>query len=212
MHLATLGIWITPPRTFENWWMCEEARLMPWLWLDLLNDCMTLPRGTSWVDHLLFYPPPGKHGLRPMPMAYSLRALQGRIAERDQKRQGDPRWDFLANIFIPHIEEKRWQLQYWRPEDLAALDRETEAEPAQHGPYSGRQAAPRAPASGRRRRSLLLRSVPGRSTGLRWVPKVAIQCIQGTSVPEAQEVDAEHDFKFGPKDVLIPEDYERLKE
>jgi hypothetical protein len=157
----------------------------------------------------LLYTPPGKHELRPIPVAYSLRSLQGRIAERDQD---DPRWDFLANIFNPHIEEKRWQLQYWRAEDVAALDRETEAEAAQYGPSSGRQAAPRAPASGRRRRGLLLRSVPGRSTGLRWVPKVAIQCIQGTSVPEAQEVDAEHDFKFGPKDVLNPEDCERLKE
>ena len=37
----------------QEWWMSEEA----WLWLDLLNDCMSLPRGTSWVDHLLFYPP-----------------------------------------------------------------------------------------------------------------------------------------------------------
>ena len=87
--------------------MSEESRLMPWLWLDLLNDCMSLPRGACWVDHLLFYPPPGKHELRPIPATYSWRSLRGYRQERDQKNQDDPRWDFLANIFMPHIEEKQ---------------------------------------------------------------------------------------------------------
>ena len=160
----------------------------------------------------MFYPPPGKHGLRPIPRTYSLRSLQGLLAERNQKRLSDHRGDFLTNILIPHIEEKRWQLRQWRLEDLAALDKENEAEAAHRGTSSSSQAAPKAPAAGRRRRAFLLRNTPDRSTGLRWVPKKAVQCTQGTSVPEAQEVSAERDFKFGPKDILDPRDCDRLKE
>jgi len=196
----------------ENWWMSDEARLTPWPWLDLLNDCMSLPRGTRWVDHILFYPPPGKRALRPIPWTYSLRSLQGLIAERNQKRPGDHRGDFLNEIFIPHIKEKRRQLQYWRPEDIAALDKESETEATQRGTSSSSRAAPKALAATRRRGVFPLRSTPGRQTGLRWVPKAVLQCTQGTSVPEAQEVSAEHDFKFGPKDVLGPWGCDRLKE
>jgi len=201
----------------EDWWFAhwlawsEEARLTPWLWLDLLNNCMSLPRSTSWVDHILFYPPPGKSA-RPIPWTYSLRSLQGLTAEKNQKRPGDPRWDFLNDIFIPHIAEKRWELQYWRLEELAALDKMTEAEAAQRGTSSSSRAAPKALAAKRRGRASPLGSTSGRPTGLRWVPKGELQCAQGTSVPEAQEVSAERDFKFGPKDILDPRDCDRLRE
>ena len=160
----------------------------------------------------MFYPPPGKRALGPIPWTYSLRSLQGLIAEKNQKRPGDPRWDFLNDIFIPHIEEKRWELQWWRPEELAALDKMTEAEAAQRGTSSGSRAAPKARAAKRRGRAFPLGSTSGRPTGLRWVPKVELQCAQGTSVPEAQEVSAERDFKFSPKDILDPWDCDRLKE
>ena len=92
--------------------MSDEDRLTPWLWLDILNDYMSLPRGTCWVDHLLFYPPPDGHELRPISETYSWQSLKGYKRERNQKRLDDPRRDFLTNVFIAHIKEKRWQLEW----------------------------------------------------------------------------------------------------
>ena len=132
--------------------------------------------------------------------------------ERNQKRDGDPRRDFLTNVFIPHIIEKRWQLEWWRPADLAALDKEAEEKAGRPGTPMIRQAAPSGPAARRSRESPFSRGTAGRKTGLRWAPKVAIQCTQGTSVPEAKEVEAELDFKFGHKDVISPKDCERLSD
>ena len=106
-------------------------------------------------------------------------------------------------------------LKYWRPDDLAALDKEAEVEAgrsSQSSASKSRQAAPREPAARRSGRSPFLNGATGRTTGLRWVPKVAIQCTQGTSVPEAKEVDAELDFKLGPSDSIRPQDCEGLIE
>ena len=61
----------------RRWWMGDEDRLEPWLWLDLLNDYMSLPRGTCWVDHLLFYPPPDGHELRPISVLAGIQEGEG---------------------------------------------------------------------------------------------------------------------------------------
>ena len=77
--------------------------------------------------------------------------MQGYRREGDQKRWGDPRRDFLTNVFIPHILEKRWQLEWWRNEDLLALDMEAEARASRSDISSSRQAVPRVPLSKRSR-------------------------------------------------------------
>ena len=164
------------------------------------------------VDHLLFYPPVDGHELRPIPKTYSWQSLQGYMRERDQKHWGDPRRHFLTKVFIPHIEEKRWQLEWWRKEDLLALDREAEEKASRSSIPTSRQATPREPAAKRNRKSPFFKNTAGKVTGLRWVPKMAIQCTQGTSVREAKEVDAELDFKFGHRDAIRPKDCDGLNE
>ena len=77
---------ITEDYLTQRWWMSDEDRLTPWLWLDLLNNYMSLPRDACWVDHLLFYTPPDGHELRPIPETYSWQSLKGYKKERDQKR------------------------------------------------------------------------------------------------------------------------------
>ena len=47
--------------------------------------------------------------------------------------------------------------------------------------------------------------------GLKWVPKKVVNCVEGTAVPEAKEVDTEADFKFGPHNVLDPASCEALR-
>ena len=71
---------------------------------------------------------------------------------------------------------------------------------------------PSEPEARQSRRRPFLGYKAGRVTCLRWVPKVAIHCTQGTSVPEAVEVNAELDFKFGPHNVIRLQDCERLNE
>ena len=93
-----------------------------------------------------------------------------------------------------------------------ALDREAEEKAKRSSKPKSRQAAPREPAAKRNRRSPFFKNTAGKKTGLRWVPKTVIQCTQGTSVPEAREVDAELDFKFGHSDAISPKDCEGLKD
>ena len=99
---------------------------------------------------------------------------------RDSKRWGDPRRAFLADVFIPHLEHKRWQLEWWRKEDLRALDKEAEEKANKSSKPKSRQAATREPAAKRTRKSPFFKNSAGKKIGLRWVPKVAIQYTQGT--------------------------------
>ena len=92
------------------------------------------------------------------------------------------------------------------------MDKEAAERAGRPGAPTSRQTTPREPAAKRIRKSPAFKGTAGRATGLRWVLKVAIQCTQGTSVPEATEVDAELDFKFGHRDAISPKDCEGLNE
>ena len=48
-------------------------------------------------------------------------------------------------MLIPRMIEKRRQLYYWRPDDLAALDKEADAGAGSSGTLRSRQAKPREP-------------------------------------------------------------------
>jgi len=100
------GDWLTQ----QDWWMGEEDRLGPWLWLKILNWYMDLPEDTSWIDHLLFYKAPGSNELRPIPKYFSWQALLELKREAMNKPQNDPRREILEHIYIPHIEHKRTEL------------------------------------------------------------------------------------------------------
>jgi hypothetical protein len=83
---------------------------------------MGLPLRTPWVDHLPYYQEPALK----IPETYSWKSLAELKKEMYSKAKGDPRRDFLWEVWIPFIGHKRWELAWWRKEDLAELDREAD--------------------------------------------------------------------------------------
>jgi len=192
--------------------MDDEERLDQWLWLSIISYYMSLPLNPSWIDHQLFYTSPDGDELRPIPESYSWNALVELKRERDSKLVGDPRRDMLENVFIPHLEHKRWELAWWRKKDLAKLDQRAEEKAGKTGKPHKQRAAPYEPAARRPQRHHVFKATKGKKTGLKWVPKAMVRCTEGTSVPEAKEIDGEADCKFGPGDALGPEACEGLKD
>ena len=118
----------------------------------------------------------------------------------------ESRNDFLEVIWIPFVKHKRWELEWWRGDDLAKLDQEAKSTDP---PRRDRRASPYVPRARRQRNQQIFRKKNPKA-GLRRVPKKLVRCSEGTSVPEAREVDTEADFKFGPRDALGPESCEAL--
>ena len=101
---------------------------------------------------------------------------------------------------------------YWRKEDLAELDRKVEGKAGSTGRPHKQRTTPYEPAARRHRRHTIFKTTKGQKTGLKWVPKSLAQCTEGTSVPEAKEINEEVDFKFGPRYTFGPESCEGLKD
>jgi hypothetical protein len=91
-------------------WLDDEGRLTEWYWLEALNKYMGLHPETSWIDHLLYY----QGSTIQIPELFSATALTELEKERNRKARGDPRRDFLEEVWIPFVKHNRWELAWWR--------------------------------------------------------------------------------------------------